>query len=52
MPGKRKADANTKDDDKKKNKAETEWESLDFSSKAKTGDKKVISMFSSAVSKV
>ena len=40
MPGKRKAEANTKDD-KKKNKAETGWDSLDFSSNAKTGDKKV-----------
>ena len=48
MPGKRKAEANTKDDEKKKNKAETDWDSLDFSSKAKTGDKKAISVFSSA----
>ena len=43
MPGKRKAEANTKDDDdKKKNKGQTDWDSLDFSSNAKTGDKKVI----------
>ena len=42
MPGKRKAEATgTKDDDKKKNKAGTDWESLDFGSKAKTEDKKV-----------
>ena len=47
MPGKRKAEANTKDDEKKKNKAETDWDSVDFSSNAKTGEKKVISLFSS-----
>ena len=42
MPGKRKAEAaQTKDDDKKKNKAGTDWESLDFGSNAKTQDKKV-----------
>ena len=40
MPGKRKAEA-AKDDDKKKNKGGTDWESLDFGSNAKTQDKKV-----------
>ena len=43
MPGKRRAETNTKDDDdKKKKKGMTDWDSLDFSSNAKTGDKKVI----------
>ena len=42
MPGKRKAGANPKEDDKKKTKGQTDWGSLDFSSDAKTGEKKVI----------
>merc|ERR1719192_43053 len=40
MPGKRKAGAEPKEDDKKKTKGQTDWGSLDFSSDAKTGEKK------------
>ena len=44
MPGKRKADVDTKDEGKK-NKGATDWDSLDFGSSSKTAEKKVRSSF-------
>ena len=43
MPGKRKAEGDTKDEGKK-NKGATDWDSLDFGSNSKTAEKKVSSL--------